>query len=85
MFRSCCWGWCGRRAWRLDLRFCFWLAPIVFSLILSPFVSVDLQPFNGGTAGLNAGKLFLIPEEYPAAGAVGYRYLSGAEPQSHAG
>ena len=30
---GCGYGW-------LDLRFLFWLAPIVFSLILSPFVSV---------------------------------------------
>ncbi len=31
--------WAVGMAW-LDLRFLFWLAPIVFSLILSPFVSV---------------------------------------------
>ncbi len=47
----------------LDLRFLFWLAPIVFSLILSPFVSV----FSSRTTlGLRTKrwKLFLIPEEY---------------------
>jgi membrane glycosyltransferase len=38
--------WAVGMAW-LDLRFLFWLAPIVFSLILSPFVR-DFQPFNGG-------------------------------------
>ena len=31
--------WAGGMAW-LDLRFLWWLSPIVFSLILSPFVSV---------------------------------------------
>jgi membrane glycosyltransferase len=31
--------WAVGMAW-LDLRFLFWLAPIVVSLILSPFVSV---------------------------------------------
>ncbi|WP_348226049.1 hypothetical protein, partial [Salmonella enterica] len=31
--------WALGTAW-LDLRFLFWLAPIVFSLILTPFVSV---------------------------------------------
>ncbi len=49
-------------AW-LDLRFLFWLAPIVFSLILSPFVSVIS---SRATVGLRTKrwKLFLIPEEY---------------------
>ena len=49
-------------AW-LDLRFLFWLAPIVFSLILSPFVSVIS---SRSTVGLRTKrwKLFLIPEEY---------------------
>ena len=49
-------------AW-LDLRFLFWLAPIVFSLILSPFVSVIS---SRSTMGLRTKrwKLFLIPEEY---------------------
>ncbi len=48
---------------RLDLRFLFWLAPIVFSLILSPFVSVIS---SRSTVGLRTKrwKLFLIPEEY---------------------
>ncbi len=48
---------------RLDLRFLFWLAPIVFSLILSPFVSVIS---SRSTIGLRTKrwKLFLIPEEY---------------------
>ncbi len=49
-------------AW-LDLRFLFWLAPIVVSLILSPFVSVIS---SRATVGLRTKrwKLFLIPEEY---------------------
>lgn len=54
--------WAVGMAW-LDLRFLFWLAPIVFSLILSPFVSV----FSSRTTlGLRTKrwKLFLIPEEY---------------------
>jgi membrane glycosyltransferase len=45
----------------------------------------DLQPFNGGTAYQT---LEAVPDPgrvFPAAGAGGYRYLSGAEPQSHAG
>ncbi len=51
-------GWAG-----LDLRFLWWLAPIVFSLILSPFVSVIS---SRSTVGLRTKrwKLFLIPEEY---------------------
>ncbi|MCS6037963.1 hypothetical protein LNQ52_29245 [Klebsiella pneumoniae subsp. pneumoniae] len=49
-------------AW-LDLRFLFWLAPIVVSLILSPFVSAIS---SRATVGLRTKrwKLFLIPEEY---------------------
>ena len=49
-------------AW-LDLRFLFWLAPIVVSLILSPFVSAIS---SRATIGLRTKrwKLFLIPEEY---------------------
>ncbi len=73
MVRSCCWGlvWAVGMAW-LDLRFLFWLAPIVFSLILSPFVSVIS---SRATVGLRTKrwKLFLIPEGIPAAGAEGYR------------
>ncbi|HBQ7079731.1 TPA: glucans biosynthesis glucosyltransferase MdoH, partial [Salmonella enterica subsp. enterica serovar Kentucky] len=54
--------WAVGMAW-LDLRFLFWLAPIVFSLILSPFVSVIS---SRSTVGLRTKrwKLFLIPEEY---------------------
>jgi len=54
--------WAAGMAW-LDLRFLFWLAPIVFSLILSPFVSVFS---SRATLGLRTKrwKLFLIPEEY---------------------
>ena len=54
--------WATGMAW-LDLRFLFWLAPIVFSLILSPFVSVIS---SRATVGLRTKrwKLFLIPEEY---------------------
>lgn len=54
--------WAVGMAW-LDLRFLFWLVPIVFSLILSPFVSVIS---SRATVGLRTKrwKLFLIPEEY---------------------
>ena len=54
--------WAVGMAW-LDLRVLFWLAPIVFSLILSPFVSVIS---SRSTVGLRTKrwKLFLIPEEY---------------------
>ncbi|WP_350282817.1 glucans biosynthesis glucosyltransferase MdoH [Nitrosomonas sp.] len=54
--------WAIGMAW-LDLRFLFWLAPIVFSLILSPFVSVFS---SRASIGLRAKrwKLLLIPEEY---------------------
>lgn len=54
--------WATGMAW-LDLRFLFWLAPIVFSLILSPFVSVFS---SRASVGLRAKrwKLLLIPEEY---------------------
>jgi Membrane glycosyltransferase len=47
----------------LDLNFLWWLAPIVFSLILSPFVSVMSSRATVGQKSKNA-KLFLIPEEY---------------------
>ncbi|SFM91409.1 membrane glycosyltransferase [Izhakiella capsodis] len=47
----------------LDLNFLWWLAPIVFSLILSPFVSVISSRSTIGLATQRA-KLFLIPEEY---------------------
>ncbi|MXP49536.1 glucans biosynthesis glucosyltransferase MdoH [Pantoea sp. Eser] len=47
----------------LDLNFLWWLSPIVFSLILSPFVSVVS---SWATIGIKSKKarLFLIPEEY---------------------
>ncbi|MGY2796526.1 membrane glycosyltransferase [Ewingella americana] len=54
--------WAGGMAW-LDLRFLWWLAPIVFSLILSPFVSVLSSRATLGIKSKKA-KLFLIPEEY---------------------
>ncbi|HBV89689.1 MAG TPA: glucans biosynthesis glucosyltransferase MdoH, partial [Pantoea sp.] len=47
----------------LDLNFLWWLAPIVFSLILSPFVSVMSSRATLGLKSKKA-KLFLIPEEY---------------------
>ena len=47
----------------LDLNFLWWLAPIVFSLILSPFVSVVSSRATVGLKSRRA-KLFLIPEEY---------------------
>jgi membrane glycosyltransferase len=46
----------------LDLNFLWWLAPIVFSLILSPFVSVMSSRATLGLKSKRA-KLFLIPEE----------------------
>ncbi|MFC0225718.1 glucans biosynthesis glucosyltransferase MdoH [Serratia aquatilis] len=54
--------WAGGMAW-LDLRFLWWLSPIVFSLILSPFVSVLSSRATFGIKSKHA-KLFLIPEEY---------------------
>ncbi|MDU5686899.1 MAG: glucan biosynthesis glucosyltransferase H, partial [Kluyvera cryocrescens] len=54
--------WAVGMAW-LDLRFLFWLAPIVFSLILSPFVSVVSSRATNGLR-TKRWKLFLIPEEY---------------------
>ena len=54
--------WAGGMAW-LDLRFLWWLSPIVFSLILSPFVSVLSSRATLGMKSKRA-KLFLIPEEY---------------------
>ncbi len=54
--------WAVGMAW-LDLRFLFWLAPIVFSLILSPFVSAISSRSTVGLRSKRA-KLFLIPEEY---------------------
>lgn len=47
----------------LDLNFLWWLAPIVFSLILSPFVSVMSSRATVGLRSKRA-RLFLIPEEY---------------------
>jgi len=47
----------------LDLRFLWWLLPIVFSLILSPIVSVLSSRATLGLKSKRA-KLFLIPEEY---------------------
>lgn len=54
--------WASGVAW-LDLRFLWWLSPIVFSLILSPVVSVLSSRRTLGLASKRA-KLFLIPEEY---------------------
>ncbi|WP_413734270.1 glucans biosynthesis glucosyltransferase MdoH [Sodalis sp. RH21] len=54
--------WAGGMAW-LDLRFLWWLSPIVFSLILSPIVSVYSSRANLGLACQRVS-LFLIPEEY---------------------
>jgi len=54
--------WAGGMAW-LDLRFLWWLSPIVFSLILSPLVSVFSSRANLGLACQRVS-LFLIPEEY---------------------
>ncbi len=54
--------WAGGVAW-LDLLFLWWLSPIVFSLILSPIVSVLSSRRTLGLASKRA-KLFLIPEEY---------------------
>ncbi|TKI07679.1 glucans biosynthesis glucosyltransferase MdoH [Martelella alba] len=54
--------WAGGVAW-LDLRFLWWLSPIVFSLILSPIVSVFSSRANIGLACQRV-KLFMIPEEY---------------------
>lgn len=53
--------WAGGMGW-LDLNFLWWLSPIVFSLILSPFVSVFSSRRTLGQASKRA-KLFLIPEE----------------------
>ncbi|MFH8134093.1 glucans biosynthesis glucosyltransferase MdoH [Pantoea osteomyelitidis] len=47
----------------LDLNFLWWLSPIVFSLILSPFVSVISSRATVGLKSKQAN-LFLIPEEY---------------------
>ncbi|HAI04267.1 MAG TPA: glucans biosynthesis glucosyltransferase MdoH, partial [Pantoea sp.] len=47
----------------LDLNFLWWLSPIVFSLILSPFVSVMSSRATIGIKSKKA-RLFLIPEEY---------------------
>jgi membrane glycosyltransferase len=54
--------WAGGVAW-LDLRFLWWLSPIVFSLIFSPVVSVLSSRRTLGFVSKRA-KLFLIPEEY---------------------
>jgi len=54
--------WAAGMGW-LDLNFLWWLAPIVFSLILSPFVSVFSSRSTTGMASKRA-KLFLIPEEF---------------------
>ncbi|WP_147196800.1 glucans biosynthesis glucosyltransferase MdoH [Pantoea sp. MBD-2R] len=54
--------WAAGMGW-LDLNFLWWLAPIVFSLILSPFVSVFSSRSTTGLASKRA-KLFLIPEEF---------------------
>ncbi len=54
--------WAAGMGW-LDLNFLWWLAPIVFSLILSPIVSVFSSRSTTGLASKRA-KLFLIPEEF---------------------
>ncbi|CAJ0998365.1 glucans biosynthesis glucosyltransferase MdoH [Sodalis praecaptivus] len=54
--------WAGGMAW-LDLRFLWWLSPIVVSLILSPWVSVYSSRAGLGLRCQRVG-LFLIPEEY---------------------
>ncbi|MBP2170911.1 membrane glycosyltransferase [Erwinia toletana] len=54
--------WAVGMGW-LDLNFLWWLAPIVFSLILSPFVSVFSSRATLGL-GSKRARLFLIPEEY---------------------
>ncbi|WJV52131.1 glucans biosynthesis glucosyltransferase MdoH [Prodigiosinella aquatilis] len=54
--------WAIGMAW-LDLRFLWWLSPIVFSLILSPWVSVLSSRANLGLSCKRSG-LLLIPEEY---------------------
>ncbi|WP_395755380.1 glucans biosynthesis glucosyltransferase MdoH [Edwardsiella ictaluri] len=68
--------WAGGMA-VLDLRFLWWLSPIVVSLILSPFVSVIT---SRRTLGLQCkrAKLFLIPEEYqpPVEMAATERYVA---------
>lgn len=53
--------WAGGMAW-LDLRFLWWLSPIVFSLILSPIVSALSSRATLGIKS-KAANLFLIPEE----------------------
>lgn len=75
--------WAGGMAW-LDLRFLWWLAPIVFSLILSPFVSVLSSRATLGMKSKRA-KLFLIPEEVqPAARVAGDGRISASQPQPRA-
>ncbi len=54
--------WAVGMGWQ-DLNFLWWLSPIVFSLILSPFVSVISSRSTFGIAA-KRHKLFLIPEEY---------------------
>ncbi|GAA0499745.1 glucans biosynthesis glucosyltransferase MdoH [Tatumella terrea] len=54
--------WATGMGW-LNLNFLWWLAPIVFSLILSPFVSAFSSRATLGLKSRRA-KLFLIPEEY---------------------
>lgn len=68
--------WAGGMA-VLDLRFLWWLSPIVVSLILSPFVSVITSRRTLGLMCKRA-RLFLIPEEYqpPAEMAATERYVA---------
>ncbi|WP_370547748.1 glucans biosynthesis glucosyltransferase MdoH [Edwardsiella tarda] len=68
--------WAGGMA-VLDLRFLWWLSPIVVSLILSPFVSVITSRRTLGLLCKRA-KLFLIPEEYqpPVEMAATERYVA---------
>ncbi|MGV3346051.1 glucans biosynthesis glucosyltransferase MdoH [Enterobacteriaceae bacterium LUAb1] len=54
--------WAAGMGW-LDLNFLWWLAPIVFSLILAPYVSVLSSRAAVGLK-MKSARLFLIPEEY---------------------
>lgn len=82
---SCCWARCGPLVWLAGSAF-----PVLAcaDCVLADPVAVcigDLQPFHGGPAYQT---LEAVPDPgrvFSAAGAGGYRYLSGAEPQTHAG
>ena len=82
---SCCWARCGPLVWLAGSAF-----PVLAGAnrLLADPVAVcvgDLQPFHGWPAYQT---LEAVPDPgrvFSAAGAGGYRYLSGAEPQTHAG